>query len=49
MISYWGAVGGTEIQPLRAGLRSAALRCAGQRFGLAGEEISESLGGHEHG
>jgi hypothetical protein len=41
VISMSFALGGSEMPPLRAGLRSALLRYAGPRFGLAGWEISE--------
>ncbi len=41
--------GWIEAEPLRVGLRSAPLRYAGQRFGLARGVVSGSLLGHEHG
>ena len=37
-----GVVGGTEIKPLRAGLRSAPLRCAGRESWE--KEVGEALG-----
>jgi len=53
VISCWGVVVGTEIKPLRAGLRSAPLRYAGRASlekKLAGRRgLLQAGAQHEHG
>ena len=49
----WGVVVGTQVESLRAGLRSAPLRCAGRSFWkkkLAGRRgLLQAGAQHEHG